>query len=85
MKTIAANDIKQRGVAALTEALSDNEEIRITVRGKDRYVVMTMEKYNALRELELALAVQEARNDYRAGRIVSRNIDDHMQRIDNEI
>ncbi|MFA7172397.1 MAG: hypothetical protein WC340_03120 [Kiritimatiellia bacterium] len=45
----------------------------------------TAEEYSALRELELAQDVQEAQNDYQAGRIASSNIDGHMQRIDNDV
>lgn len=85
MDTITANDIKKRGVSALTDALCDQDKGIITVRGKAQYVVMTMEKYNALREVELAMAVAEARADYKAGRIASRTIDAHMRRIDDEV
>jgi len=85
METIAANDIKKRGVSAITDALCDQEESVITVRGKAQYVVMTMKKYNALREMELAMAVEEARADYKARRIASRTIDSHMRRIEDEI
>lgn len=85
METIAANDIKKRGVSALADALCDQDEGVITVRGKGQYVVMTMEKYNSFREIELGMAVEEARADYKAGRIASLTVDAHMRRIDDEI
>jgi hypothetical protein len=85
MSYIAANEIKKRGVSAFPEALREDGEALITVRGKGRYVIMNLEKYGALREMELARAAQEAQADYSAGRITDRTIDDHMRRIDDEV
>ena len=85
MSTIAADEIKKRGVSVLKNALSEEGEAVITVRGKSEYVVMTMEKYGALREMELAQAVHEAQADYEAGRILDKSIDDHMRRLDDEV
>jgi len=85
MSTISAAEIKRRGVSALAPALSDDGEVVITVRGKGRYVVMTMEKYNKLRESELAQAIRETRDDYLAGRIADRSVDNHMRRVNDEV
>ena len=82
MSTVLAGEIKKRGVSALAAALEGDDEAVITVRGQSRYVVVTVEKYNQLRESELTQAVREARADYEAGRIADRSVDDHMQRID---
>ncbi len=46
---------------------------------------MTLHKYNQLRELELTQAVREARADYEANRVTDTSVEDHMQRIDDEI
>ena len=70
------------GPCACIEA--DGEAL-ITVRGKERYVVMTMAKYNDLREAELVQAVRETRADYEAGRIDDRSIDDHMRRLNDDV
>ena len=85
MSTIVAGEIKKRGVSALAAALTNEDEAIITVRGQSKYVVMTVQKYNELRESELAQAVREARADYEAGRITDRSVADHMQRIDDEV
>ena len=85
MSSITADEIKKRGVSALNNAMSEEGEAVITVRGKSQYVVMTMEKYGSLREMELAQAVREAQADYEAGRVVDRTIDDHMRRLDDEV
>jgi len=85
MSTVVAGDIKKRGVSAFAAALKEDDEAVVTVRGESRYVVMTMEKYNKLRESELSQAVREARADYDAGRIADNSVEGHMRRIDNEI
>jgi PHD/YefM family antitoxin component YafN of YafNO toxin-antitoxin module len=82
---VVAGEIKKRGVSAFADALTDEDEAIITVRGKSKYVVMTLQKYNEMRESELAQAVHEARADYEAGRITDRSVVDHVKRIDDEV
>ena len=85
MSTIAAVELKRRGVSALAPALADEDETVITVRGKARYVVMKMETYSKLREAELDQAVREARADYAAERITDKTIAAHMKRLDHGV
>ena len=84
MSTLTAAELKKRGISALAPVLSKDGEAIITVHGKGLYVVMTMEKYEALRELELSEAVRETRADYESGRIADTTIKGHIQRIHNE-
>lgn len=81
MNAITANELKTRGVSAVEDLLENEEEVIISVRGKDRYVVMSMEKYARLREFELDMAVMEARADYEAGNIITESVEDHMKRV----
>ncbi len=81
MNTVTANELKTRGVSAVEDRLKTAEEVIISVRGTDRYVIMSLEKYVRLRELELDMAVAEARADYEAGRIVTESVNDHMKRV----
>jgi PHD/YefM family antitoxin component YafN of YafNO toxin-antitoxin module len=81
MHALTANDLKTRGVTAVEEGLEHHDEVLISVRGKDRYVVMAIETYNRLRELELAAAVAEAKADYAAGRYNSDSVEDHIKQI----
>jgi PHD/YefM family antitoxin component YafN of YafNO toxin-antitoxin module len=85
MSTVTAVELKQRGVSALDPALTENDEVIITVRGKGRYVVMKMETYARLREAELDQAVREARADYAAGRIADDSIEAHLKRLDHAL
>ena len=81
MGAIAANDLKTRGVASISEQLADNPEAIITVRGKSRYVVMDIDQYQYLRECELEAALLEAREDVKAGRVVTESVADHIKRL----
>jgi prevent-host-death family protein len=81
MSTIPANDLKTRGVTVVEEHLRESEEVLISVRGKEKYVVMSIDKYARLRELELDVAIAEARADYDAGRVISESVEDHMKRV----
>jgi hypothetical protein len=85
MSTVAAVELKRRGVSALVPALADDDEAIITVRGKSRYVVMKTETYARLREAELDQAVREARADCAAGRVADDSIEAHLKRIDHGV
>lgn len=84
MGTIAANELKTRGVAPISEHLAAGPEAIITVRGKKRYVVMDIEHYRYLRECELEAALVEARADIEAGRTVVESVAEHMKRLADE-
>lgn len=81
MNTLTANELKTRGVSAVEEGLKHDDELVISVRGQHRYVVMDIEKYNHLRELELTTAVAEAKADYAAGRYTTEIVAEHMKRV----
>ena len=80
---ITANDLKVKGITAIDELVPDNDGVIITVRGKEKYVVLSIDEYNQLRELELDAAIQESRNDIEEGRFKTGSISDHMSRIEN--
>ncbi len=81
MSTISANELKTQGVSAITEALADSPEVMVSVRGKDRFVVMNIEHYHYLRECELTAALAESQADIAAGRFVKESVDAHMKRL----
>ena len=82
MGHLAANDLKTRGVAAIDAALQDHSEAIVSVRGKDRYVVMDLEQYQYLRTCELEAALVGARNDQAAGQVVIESAEAHVARLD---
>ena len=81
MTHISANDLKTKGIAAIEFALSAGSEAIISVRGKDKFVVMDMAHYHYLRECELDAALAETRADLAAGRMVQESAADHLARL----
>ena len=81
MKTIAANELKIRGVSSIEKALEDNVEALISVRGQERYVVMDKEEYNRLRVCELEAALYETRQQMANGEIIEESVEEHIARV----
>jgi PHD/YefM family antitoxin component YafN of YafNO toxin-antitoxin module len=81
MKTIAANDLKTKGVSTIQNALEEDSEAIISVRGKERYVVMDLEEYNRLRVCELEAALYETRQQIAADDFIEESVDEHIARI----
>lgn len=82
---ITANELKTKGVSAIESSLDDNDELIITVRGKERYVVMSMEHYNYLRECELEAAIHQTKIDLESGNYTIESVNDHIKRILNDV
>lgn len=82
MSHISANELKTRGVAAIEQVLAEQPEAIVSVRGKDRFVVLDIAQYQRLRECELEVALAEARADVAAGRVVRESPEAHLARLD---
>lgn len=80
---ITANDLKVRGISIIDEVSSSNNEVIITVHGKDKYVVLPIEEYNQFREYELDMAIKESMEDIKKGRIIEETVESHIKRIKN--
>jgi len=78
---ITANELKVKGISAIDDVLAESEEAVITVRGKQKYVVLPFAHYNQLREYELEAAILEARRDFEQGTFIAGSVEDHMSRI----
>lgn len=81
MTYISANDLKTKGVSAIESMLATQPEAVISVRGKERFVVMDMDHYHYLRECELESALAQTRSDLAEGRFVKGNAEDHLARL----
>ncbi len=81
--TITANDLKTKGVNAIDEATHEGSEAFISIRGKNKFVVLSLDKYNYLRECELEAALFEARKDIKNDKFFIESVDDHIKRIKN--
>jgi hypothetical protein len=82
MSHISANDLKTKGIAAIERALSQAPEAIVSVRGKDKFVVMDMAQYHYLRECELDAALAQTRADMAAGRTVQESPEAHLARLE---
>lgn len=82
MNAISANDLKTRGVGAIDQALKEQAQASITVRGQVRYVIMSTEQYKYLRECEFEAALAESKADCDAGRFVRESVTRHLRRIE---
>ncbi len=80
---ISANELKVNGVSLLQKITDEQDEAIITVRGKQKFVVLTIAEYNRLRECELEAAYLESLEDIKNGRIHEDSVDDHISRIAN--
>jgi hypothetical protein len=81
MSNLTANDLKTRGIAAIEAVLADRPEAIVSVRGKDRFVVMEIAQYHYLRECELEAALAETHADIAAGRLIKGPAAAHVERV----
>jgi hypothetical protein len=79
MSKVTANELKTKGVGIL-----DDETI-ICVRGKDEFVVLSMEHYNRLRELELDYAIAQVEDDIKNGRYRVESVEEHFKRLEDAL
>ena len=82
MPNITANELETKGISAIEALLEQQPEAIISVRGKDRFVIMDIAHYQYLRECDLSAALAEVRADLAAGRFVQESPDTHVARID---
>ena len=83
VNVITANELKVKGVSALDKITSAYNETIISVRGKNKYVVLSIDEYNYLRECELESALIESKKDMEEGKFITGTIDEHIKRITN--
>jgi len=81
MPSISANELKIHGVSAIETALVQQPEAVISVRGKDRFVVMDMNQYHYLRECELEAALMQTRAEMASGNCVRETAEQHLARL----
>ena len=70
---------------AIEAILADHSEAIVSVRGKDKFVVMEIAQYNYLRECELEAALAETRADLAAGRLVQESAEAHVSRLSKQV
>ena len=82
---ISANDLKTKGVTLLESVLSSLDEVLISVRGKNKYVVVDMERYEYLRECELEQAYREVQENIKNNKLNTMTAEEHLSDLDNAL
>jgi len=82
---ISANDLKVKGVTLLDTLLNTLDEVLISVRGKNKYVVVDMERYEYLRECELEQAYRDTLKDIENGNSETMTVKQHLENIENAL
>lgn len=83
--TISANEVKTKGVSIFSKFLEKFDELTINVRGKDKYVVLDIERYKELRSMELDLAYLQTKEDLKNGNFKTQNASEHIKDLLNDL
>ena len=87
--TIMVNEIKTKGVSLFDSLLEKAEEIIINVRGKNKFVVVDIERYKYLRALELDRAYLDAMQNIKDGKSQTldtpQKLDFYLSELKNEL
>ncbi len=83
--TITANEVKTNGVSIFDKLLHKVDELIINVRGKDKYVVLDIERYKEFRENELDIAHMKVMKDIENGNYKSQTASEHTKELLSEI
>ena len=82
---INANEIKTKGVSIFSTLLDKFDELIINVRGKNKFVVIDIERYKELRANELDLAYLKTMQDIEKGNYKTQNAKEHIEELKNEL
>jgi len=82
---ISANEVKIKGVSIFENLLNKFDELIINVRGKDKYVVIDIERYKKFRESELDIAYLKAMQDVKTGNYKSQTASEHIKELMDEL
>jgi len=82
---VTANEVKTRGVSLFDELFRKFDELVISVRGKKKYVVIDIDRYNEMRKAELEQAYQEVMKDYKNGDYKIVSAKEHIENLEREL
>ena len=78
---ITANEVKTKGVSVFADALKQADEVVINVRGKNKYVVLDIDRYNHFRANELDILYIQAMQDIKNGDYKTQTAEQHIQYV----
>ncbi len=77
---ITANKLKTKGIKAIEKELAQKEEAIITFRGKPRYIILDIEKYEQIRAMELDLLYLQAQEEIKQGKAKAIHTKEELER-----
>ncbi len=83
--TITANEVKTNGVSIFGDMLEKADELFINVRGKNKYVVLDIERYNEFRQNELDIAHMKVMKDIQEDRYKVQTASEHIKELMDEL
>ena len=82
---INANEVKTKGVSLFGQLLEKFDELIINVRGKDKYVVLDIERYKEFRQSELDIAYVKTMQDIQEGKYKVQSAKEHLKDLTDEL
>ena len=82
---INANEVKTKGVSLFGQLLEKFDELVINVRGKEKFVVLDIERYKEFRANELDLAYLKAMQDIKEGNYKKQTAKEHLEELKDEL
>jgi hypothetical protein len=82
---INANEVKTKGVSVFDDALKQGDEVVINVRGKNKYVVLGIDRYNDFRESELDITYMCAMQDIKNSNYKTQTVQEHIKELADEL
>ena len=73
--------MKTNGVSIFGKILDKFDELVINVRGKDKFVVIDIERYKEFRANELDVAYMKAMKDIEEGKFKTQSADEHINEL----
>lgn len=80
MNILSVSSLK-RGFGLLDKLIDKFGAVYISVRGRRKYVIISIEDYKRLKEIELQNSISQAEKDYEEGRFVVETADEHFKRL----
>jgi hypothetical protein len=78
---ISANTIKTKGISFINKFIKNKNKVIVSVSGKKKYVILPIEEYEHIRDLEIEQAVKQAEDDYNNNRYIAESAEEHFKRI----
>ncbi|MBN2767519.1 MAG: prevent-host-death protein [Campylobacterales bacterium] len=82
---INANEVKLKGVSLFESLLKKFDELIINVRGKEKYVVLDIERYKEFRMNELDIAYMKTMQDIEDKKYKVQSAKEHTQELLDEL